>query len=282
MKNTLTLFVALGLLTAAVATAKNWSQEECNQDAAAAKMRAAYASAVRAAAPDTPLYSPNPFPTTDAQVFADFVAFHTSAFADTTLDAMPLEEQRLANALKENYVRYEVVDVENWTPLRCGVPKARLIWSVLRLYDATSDEELARATVDDVGHVGRLRHRPAGRSLRPIVSLSLAARAIRELALGARDAQYVATWGTLECDELNPCVAMREGGTVYLLDGRNGDLFRFNRASRRLSFRQDLAVDRRATTLTQAVQGGHRLVSLGADTFVEVEFVGAVGEIVGR
>lgn len=274
MKKRISYLVALGLLAGAVADARSWSLEDCNDVGPAAEKRAAYAAAVEAAAPDTPLYAPHPFPSTDAQVFADFLAFHASAFGDTPLDSMPPSEQRLFTALAEQRIRYEVVEVENWSPLRCAVPNSRRRWSVLRLYDMADGTELARATVDDVGHVGRLRHRPLDRELDPMVDLPAARSAIRGFASDARDAQLVGAWGTVGCDELDPCVAMRGSDSVYLLSRRSGELFRFDLDSPRLSFRSDLAAGRRAATLTQAAERGVRLISLGGDSLTEVQPVG--------
>jgi hypothetical protein len=185
----MTLYVvALSLLTGTVADARGWSLEDCDETGPAAEKRAEYAAAVKAAAPDTPLYAPHPFPRTDAEVFANFVAFHTSAFADTPLAAMSSHDQRLFTALQEQRIRYEVVDVENWSPLRCAVPKSRQAWLVLRLFDAADGTELARASVDDTGHVGRLRHRPSGRELAPILDLHSAESAIRGFDAEARGA----------------------------------------------------------------------------------------------
>lgn len=278
MKSPALCLLTLTLIGTAFAEAQHWSLEPCPQTGPAAEGRAEYAAAVRSAAPGTPLYIPHPFPKTPAQIFEDLVAFHTMVFEDTPADKLRPEEARLFTALAENRIRYEVVKVENWTPLRCGRRKERRTWSLLRLFDLESNEELARATVDEVGHVGRLAHRLVEHDLPPILDLGTAQMALREVAPDARDAQYVATWGTLECDELNPCVAMRDGSRVYLLDGRSGRLFSFDDGSRRFSFRKDLSVTHRDATYREVARAGGRLVSLGHDSYVQVEPVANASE----
>lgn len=175
--------------------------------------------------------------------------------------------------------------VENWTPLRCGSPKARTTWALLRLFDVDSGEELARATLDEIGHVARLRHRPIDRPLTPIPSLDLAEASLREVAPRARDSQFVSTWGTLKCDELVPCVAMRRGTRVLLLDSRTGRLFEFDDSAPRRSFQRDVAKlsgDQRASYLSGLAAENRALVSLGRDAFVEAALIGNAPEIQQR
>ncbi len=269
---TIFLFVLL-FCTAATAQSKPWSLEPCATTGPAASARAKYAAAVRAAAPDTPLYTPHPFPTTPQEVFEDFVVYHMNAFRDTPNTEIPPEQLRLLTALETNQVRYEVVKVEDWTPLRCGSRKARETWSVLRIFDTSTGDELVRATVDNVGHVGKLRLRPVDGSLAPMMDLSTATASVRAVAPGARDAEYVTTWGLPGCDEVTPCVAMRNGPRVYLVDGRTGALFLLTSPSKRLSFRNDLSRARRADTLRGVAQAGARLMSLGQDAFAQFEAV---------
>ena len=273
MKRFWIFLLVLPFCTAATAQTKPWSLEPCATTGPAASSRAKYAAAVRAAAPDTPLYTPHPFPTTTREVFEDFVVFHVNAFRDTPKAKIPPEQLRLLTALETNQVRYEVFKVEDWTPLRCGSRKARDTWSVLRIFDMKTGDELVRATVDNVGHVGRLRLRPVGGSLTPILDLSAARASVRAVAPGAGNAEYVTTWGLPGCEEVTPCVAMREGPRVYLVDGRTGALFLLTSSSKRLSFRHDLSRARREDTLRGVAHAGARLMSLGQDAFAQFEAI---------
>lgn len=141
-------------------------------------------------------------------------------------------------------------------------------------YDADSGVELARATVDDVGFVGKVRHRPADRPLAKILDIDAARDGIQKFDHRARGAQYVSTWGTLQCDEVNPCVAMRNDSSVYLLDGRTGHVFRSATHLPQLSFRQDLSLGKRRATLRTTAEAGERLVSLGRDVLARAEWLG--------
>jgi len=263
-----TILLALGCLGAGAAAA--WTPEPCRQDTAWAQTRHEYERAVKEAAPGSALYTAHPFPKTDQEVVESFIEFHSRAFADMPAERLGTEEQALFNALGENRLRFEVHRVVNWTPLACGPRKARRFFFVIRMIDRENGEELARASVDETGHVARLRHRPEGAGFPPWPALTEARAVLRaRVAPGAHDPQLVATWGTLRCDEVEPCVAMRDGNRLWLTT--SGAVYRIDLARPEFSFRRDLGAGRREAVLQAVAQAGEKLISLGGDRFAVAE-----------
>jgi hypothetical protein len=258
---------ALTLTALAAVPAAAVQPVACDSDSAAAASRAEYAKAVRTAAPDTPYYAAHPFPRTDEQAIDDFVEFHTRAFGSLDVAVMPAAERRFFAALAADRVHFEVARVANWSPLRCGPRKARRYYFLIRAFDSETGTELLRVTVDDAGHVAHLRHKPEGRSLRPIPELAEARQQAAALLAGTpHDARYVTAWGSLRCDDLVPCIAMEGDAETLLMDGSTGDLYRIRDAGKRFSFRTDLSPARRALTWDAARRAGGELITLGGDT----------------
>lgn len=274
MKSPTTGFLAAAFSVIGAAAGNAWTLTPCAQVGPEAEFRAKYAEEVRQAKPDTPLYTPHPYPETDAELFEDFLTYHTAAHADTPFTGMKPEDRTFFKAVAEERVQYDVIKVENWTPTRCRGGKIRSPYSVLRIYDTESGGELTRVVLDDVGHVVMLQHEQEDWKIDPVMSLEAAGEALATtIGTNVSDLQYVATWGMVSCSELHPCVAAREGDSAILLYTLSGDIYRVDSSSPRLSLARDLPPNRRGAATRLAKQQGRHLVSLGTDAFAAAELV---------
>lgn len=269
MRKILFVSVAILLLTAPPAVS-DWTLVPCGSQAIGAETRAAFRRALAAAPRGSALYTPNAFPKSDAAAVDNFVYYHRTAFADTPASELRPGDRRFFELLAVGGIRFEVLRVVNWTPLQCGAHKERAFYFVLRAYDRRTGEELLRASVEDNGHVARVRHKPADTALPPIPPISAVVAAVEnKLRTRGQDAQYVATWGTLQCDEVQPCVGFRAGGASYVIAaGETGPAVRVDATSARLSLRRDFTAEKRGAVLESIRRKSQDLVSLGADTFV--------------
>lgn len=264
---TLTWFI-LGLITSSSAFA--WNLEPCSAQGQKAQERAAYRKAVETAAPGSELYTPHAFPKAKSEVVENFVYYHRTAFSDTPAAALPPADRHFFELLDAGQIRFEVLQVVNWNPLRCGSRKERAFYHVVRAFNDATGEEVLRASIEDNGHVARVRHKPDAEALPPIPSLASAATSAQaRFGLQPKGLQYVAAWGTLSCDEVQPCVAFQSGAGAYLMDVRRGEspVFRIEAAASRLSLGRDLTPERRVARIESLRQRGQELVSLGFDSF---------------
>lgn len=271
-KYLLSLILLAGLFSPA--SAEGWVLVPCPEDSREEELsRLEFERQVRTADPDTSLFTLHPFPRSAQQKFEAFMEFHSRIFSRASPESLPRPEKALLSALLKDRVRYEVLEVENWTPLRCGHPKARLRWSVLRMFDKSTGSELARASVDEAGHVGKLQHAPStGEGFRPTLLPSEAQSHLSRSVGGAGQAQLVATWGSLRCDVLNPCVAMRNGDILYILHPESRQAYRIRPDDARFSFREDLSTSASQNRiLKRAADSGGAVISLGADVFALAE-----------
>lgn len=269
MKALVTAWFVLGL-TIGSAAFGSWYLENCSTTGDAARSRAEYRSSLQKATPGTALYTPNAFPSSDSQVVENFLYYHKNAFSATSWAELPAPDRRFFELLEQDQLRFEVLKVVNWNGLRCGPRKERAFFHVIRAFDRASGEELLRASVEDNGHVARVRHKPQEGVLPAISPISGVVSSVAgRFGLRPANPQYVSTWGTLRCDEVQPCVAFQAGGTSYLAINREGaPVYRIEGASRRLSLSRDLTPAQRDAHLKSLRKLGQDLVSLGFDAFV--------------
>ncbi|MFL6232720.1 MAG: hypothetical protein ACJ76N_06265 [Thermoanaerobaculia bacterium] len=247
-----------------------WTLEPCNASGPEAQSRAAFRQALATAAPGSPLYTPHPFPKSQADVVDNFLYYHRNAFSGAPAE-LPDADRRFFELLDTGKIRFEMIRVENWNPLRCGPRKERAFYYVVRAFNSSTGEEVLRASVEDNGHVARVRHKPDGGSLPPVPALADAAgSAQRRLGLRPQQAQYIAAWGTLRCDEVQPCVSFEDGANAYVMAALNGAAVYRIDSGARLSFRRDLQpaqIGARADALRKQKK---ELMSLGFDSFSAV------------
>lgn len=248
----------------APAAAEPWSLTPCGVEHQ--RQWQAFAEAMKQASPGSSVYVPNPFPKTDQQVIDNFLYQHGEIWGDTPLEQRRPEEQRLFSMVDSGQVRFQVLRVENWTPLRCGPKGQRTFYFIVRVLDGRSGAEISRAALNNDGLLARLRHKPLDRDLSAIMGLEEAARSvISRNRIQGRDFQYVTTWGSLECDLLSPCVSFRSAGRSYLAKGK--DLYLLRPDEESFSLRRDLTPHRKAAIVQQLRERGKSLVSVGGDAF---------------
>lgn len=241
-----------------------WNVAPCTTEHAQAWRQ--FSQQVRSARPGSPVYVPKPFPVNDQQVIEDFLHQHRDIWSDTPADQLRPEEKRFFAAIDSGRARFEVVRVVNWTPLRCGPKQQRPLYFVVRVFEPGTGTEVTRAALNDTGLLSRVRHRSVDHDFPPLADLQAATtKAQTQVRPTADSAQYVTTWGSLECDLLDPCVALRDGSDVLLK--HKAGLYRISSQSPRLSFQRDVTAQRRPEIVKKLDQSGKKLVSLGQDVF---------------
>jgi hypothetical protein len=244
------------------AATEPWSIGTCASESAAE--RAALEKAMRSASPD-PLYLPHPFPQTMDQAVADLVFAHRRAAGR----AAPMREDdaRFFEAVDADEARFVVAKVANWTPERCESPFGQTDFHYLiRVFDKASGNEITRASVTEAGRVYQLVHRPADPEQAAFTMSDLPTLSIPKSLQAPQNAQYVQTWGQVQCHALKPCVAFQSGGREYL--ARGGDLYRLE-VEKPISLGRRLGSPEARQEYLATLEGRpERLVSVGGDRVV--------------
>lgn len=262
----LAMICAILGLTLGSARLAAWTLEPCNSGGENAQSHREYRRALEAAAPGTSLYTPHLFPTAQEDIVENFLYYHRNALSRAA--ELPQADRVFFDLLQQGRIRFQAIRVVNWSPLACGPRKQRAFYHVLRAFDRVTGEELLRVSVEDNGHVFRVRHKPEHGSLAPIPSLTEAGTSVKARSgVQPRNLQYVATWGTLRCDEVQPCVAFQDGSETYLVEAHGKALYRLELTKRSLSMRKDLKSSSRDARILSLREEGRELVSLGYDRF---------------
>jgi hypothetical protein len=247
------------LLFAIAAPLAAWNVAPC--DASAIMSRSAFAGKVRGAKHGSPLYVPIPFPKKDSEVVADLV----DQFVDIYGGKASERFTPIADAMARGAYRYEVLRVEDWSPARCATTGNRGdFYYLVIIRDTATGADVAHATINEVGLAGTLGLTPAPNP--EIAPLETATGKLVAQGIHGRDAQYVTTWGSLECHQLHPCVAVRNGNGLYLL--RGDDVFVLPSGGRIVSFRNELLTDEHRAKFHATLGPDDRYTSLGGDAFV--------------
>jgi hypothetical protein len=234
----------------------------------------AFAKKVHSAEPGSTLYVPHPFPQADQQVIDDFLYQHQEAFGDMPFDQLAAPERRFFSAVRSKTVRFEVLRIENWSPLRCGPERQRSFYFLVRVIEKDGGAEIARAALEDSGLLVKIVNKPEDRHLPPLAGFEASAKlALRKTGVQGRDLQYVTTWGNLRCDTLAPCVVSRSGSTMLLVKG--SEVYRLDPGRKRFSFARDLGAPGAMSNVARDLgTRGEKLVSLGQDVFAAAVPIG--------
>lgn len=229
--------VAAGTLLGIPALAQPWNLAPCGPEHA--ERHKSFREALTRAEPGSPRYVPHPFPKTPEQVVEDFLAFHRRAWADTPFASLPPVEQRFFAAVEEDRVRFQVSEVANWTPTRCGPKEDKAFYFLVRFVDDSSGEEITRVAVDEAGHVARVVHRPDEGALPEVPDLEQRiAAASAAHGWQPTGGQYVTLWGSIRCDVISPCVGFKVGAEAYFV--RAEQVYRIATEKGRFSVRGEL------------------------------------------
>jgi len=175
---------------------------------------------------------------------------------------MPAEEARLFRLADEKALRWKVIQVTDWSPLRCDPSQPRDMFWMARLFDATDGEEIARATIAASGLVNIVRFNSptAPRLGEP---LSFSAELPQTLGASPDSSQYVYLYTTLQCSSIDPCVAWRspKGILVQAHDA----LVLVPSGQSPLRFDVELAGKARSAEYSKVRSRGDHIVSLGGN-----------------
>jgi hypothetical protein len=265
--------IASALLLTCGAAAQPWTPSGCG--GRFDKNWKAFAQAMREAKPGSPIYTPKPFPKKDAEVIEDFRYAYSQMWKRTRWTDLPQEERALYKAVQNDTLGFRVERVENWTPTNCLAEHQKDFFFLLYVTDTASGGEVGRFVVNQSGLASGWAVPPAEKD--PRAAAFKAARAPRlpeavarikaQFGIQGTRAQYVATYGTLECPIVAPCVALQSGKATYLLKGI--DLFELGPVSPRHSLDEMNDPARRAQ-VKQSLTAREALVSLGAERWAVV------------
>lgn len=234
--------------------------ETCAADDFAGRGR--FEAHMRTQHPGEPVYTPKPFPKNNAAIIEDFTQ-QVQVFLNGTKP--PLIEggrRALAQAIDQGTLHIGIVRESNWRNFRCTHYRSGETIYLLRLYDTTAGMEVARVSMEESGLINGVMY-PTDRSnpfwSRPLPTLPEGETLLSAAVGPVVEVQYAASYGTIDCDELMPCIvgklAGREG---YAFLSRSG-IYEFDAASRR--------VDRRFNARYQslpALKANERVTSVGA------------------
>ncbi|HEV7428265.1 MAG TPA: hypothetical protein VGQ46_18060 [Thermoanaerobaculia bacterium] len=251
--------ILLLVLLALAAPLAAWNVVPC--DASAIVRRNAFAAKVRAAKHGDPLYVRIPFPKTDSEVVTDLV----DQFVDIYGGKSDGRFTPIADAMARGAYHYDVIRVEDWSPARCAATGNHGdFYYLVIVRDSATGADVAHATVNEAGLAGNLAV-PSKPELE-ITPIETANAKFAANAIHGRDAQYVTTWGSLECHQLRPCVAARNESGLYLLHG--DDVFLLPIGGRIVSFRNELLTAQQRAKFHATLGPDDRYTSLGGDAFV--------------
>jgi hypothetical protein len=186
-----------------------------------------FEQAVRHAKPSSTLYTPKPFPTSDAAVIADFLyRFREIHRARDLRRIVPLSipnDERVVNDILSERVAYRVTRVENWTQMRCGWQHKQDFYYLVQVFEPGVSVEITRAVIDYSGlFVSSINVpvpgpvEPSARRLLPTPAAAVE-EANKDFGIQGVDPEYVATFGSIDCDMAFPCLAFHEHGLSYVL-----------------------------------------------------------------
>ncbi len=237
----------------------------------------AFKEDVRGAKPGSPLYVPYPFPQTDDEVIADYLYHYRQMWSGARYEELPEEERTVFAGVEKGTLRFIVVRVENWTPLRCRAQKKVEFYFLLRIFITDGGREISRAALTDAGFfaMGAPLTTDAPITRNRLPSIAEAQRSLAaELKIQGELAQYVATFGTtaLRCPPVAPCAVFRVGAETYLLPV-GGGWFVIPENRRELSADLELATIERRNDLLRSLTPEERLVSLGGQHFTVARLI---------
>lgn len=242
------------------------SPEVCSADDLAARGR--FEAHMRSQHTGEPVYTPKSFPKDNAAVVEDFQQ-QVQVFLNGAIDPVTEDgRQALRQAIDHGALHIGIVRASNWRNFRCTNYRSGETAYLLRLYDTTTATEVARVSMEESGLVNGVAYPMDRRNpfwSKPLPTLPEAETLLTAAVGPVLDVQYAMTYGTIDCDELMPCVVGRLAGRDgYAFLSRSG-IYLFDAGSRR--------VDRRFSARYQALpplKPNERMTSLGGTNDVVV------------
>lgn len=254
-----------------------WAPADCpapvNQQIATQRL------AIMVAKPGSAFHVPVPYPKNDAEVVKSFESSFLAAWTGTKIEEMPAMDRKLFELVSTQRASFEIFKVENWTPLRCHVRRASIFRFLLVVRDE-SNRSVARASVDESGLLAGYQVVPLDATedkvsawaaeLTPAVGHAATWRGL----VGVPEAaQWVEVDGSLRCSFLEPCLAFKVRGKVFL--DRKGRLFEVGISGPSYSDSELLAPtsQRRNEVLSEAASRSEWVVSVGFNRWLRAKSV---------
>jgi len=254
----------------AVSAEGRWFLDSC-PPASAAKAHETRHEIVHAA-PGSSVFVPHPFPQGEFQVIEDLKYQFLDGWSQHARTDIPGGVRRTVEALEEGTARFEVLEVTEWRPSRCGFVYGQSDFRYLvRVRSSSTGEELARVSLNDSGLLSTFitaEANSSGGELPAIESID----GLREKSAAAAqgtDFQYVAIAGmSMACGELLPCIAFRRSGRALV--AKNEHLFALDVARPGVAgvASHDVAAGTpRGHAAVEILRPGEHLITVGADGF---------------
>jgi hypothetical protein len=266
-----TLILGLGLAINVPLRAAPWVLADCGAEGQTAWQ--VFEQSVRTAKPGSHLYVPKAYPQTDPAAIMDFLYQYRSLHRDQLETAhLPVNESLLAQGIANSTVTYQVLRVENWSPLRCGREQRRNYFILIRVFDVASGAEIARAALAPSGlYASYVTFRDAemaepaaaqrDRIMDPAQAMQVADA---QFNVKGQSPEYVATWGTIYCPMTSPCLAFKQANDAYIV--YKSALYKVN-SGPLLAVGKDLGTPEINKALLESLAANERLVSLGGPIY---------------
>jgi hypothetical protein len=277
MKSIKAKLLVLALQATAPAALLAWAPAEC--PASVVQQIATQRLAIMAAKPGSAFHVPVPYPKNDAEVVKSFGSSFLAAWMGTKIEEMPAMDRKLFELVSTQRGSYEIFRVENWTPLRCHVRRASTFRFLLVVRDE-SNRLVARASVDESGLLAGYQVVPLDATEDKVnawaaeLTPAVGHAATWQGLVGVPEAaQWVEVDGTLRCSFLEPCLAFKVRGKVFL--DRKGRLFEIGVSGPSYSDSELLAPvsQRRNEILSDAASRSEWVASVGFDRWLRAKSV---------
>lgn len=253
--------------------ARSWSLVSC--DPSGEPRWHEFEQSVRAAKPGAPLYVPKPYPTNDSEVVADFLyrfrALHRSS-GQSGLRPMSIpNDDRVVDGISNGRVSYRVTRIENWTQMRCGWQHRADFYYLVQVFETAGGAEITRADLDNSGEFVGLINMPVSGPVEPSARRLLPPPAVamdelnHALGIEGTDAEYVTTFGTIDCDMAFPCLAFHQAGLSFV--AYHNEVFEVSPTGPNLVQGKDVGTLEKNQQVIGGLATEERLISLGGPTW---------------
>lgn len=243
----------------------------------------AFAQEVRAAKPGAPLYVPKPYPVGEAQIVADYLyrfdkMHNIQGPGHLKVNLLP-NDRYVVDEIVGQRVSYHVTRVENWTQMRCGWQHKQDFYYLVQVAEVASGTEITRAVLDSSGLFVGATNLPVPGPVEPTARRLLPAPAAameevdRDLGVQGTEPEYVATFGTINCDMEFPCLAFRQNGLSFVV--YHHEIFEVSANGQQLVRGRDVGTLEKNHELLSTLAPDERLISLGGPSWTIARRVSA-------
>ncbi len=219
------LYLALSLLFAGAvqSVADSWTLGENCRPEDQPKYEQ-FEQAVRTASPDSTVYVPKPYPTTDPQVIQDFLYQYKGLHREKAdPQKLPKGELPLLNGILDSTLTFTVQRIADWTPGRCGKEQRNDFLYLIRIFDAASGAEISRVTLRESGLWSSKTNSSSSSHFALLPTPEAAAQQVTAAyRIQGEAPQYIVSLGSIYCPWSAPCLAFRQGKDAYVFHRSDG------------------------------------------------------------